>query len=65
MSRRDARGQGVFVYADPSCRRCGRRLASELAVARGFGPTCWRKANETKGENDETIDGEGETRQAT
>ena len=26
----------------PSCRSCGRLLASEASRARGYGPVCWR-----------------------
>lgn len=39
-----------------TCRRCGRRLKSEISREKGYGPDCFKKMMEEKKHADEKIE---------
>ncbi len=48
------------IWSDTStCKRCGREIAGELSLERGYGPVCFKKV-QSENEKQETMELEGE-----
>jgi hypothetical protein len=39
------------------CARCGRELKDKKSIDRGYGPSCWKKVQETNQTEDEDHEG--------
>lgn len=70
--RKPLHNQGVKMMMDNEvwsdtgiCNRCGRELADELSLDRGYGPICWKKVQEEQNaENDDAAVSAGDSQTA-
>lgn len=45
------------IWSDTStCKRCGREIAGELSLERGYGPVCFKKVQEESDQHGATDD---------
>lgn len=48
------------IWSDSStCKRCGREIAGELSLERGYGPVCFKKVQEANEQHETENDGGG------